>query len=160
MGVNINKLLTIAGPALSAEAPVVSNALVDTARTLGRELLALLQHRNGFYAFEGALHVLPAGSISSPQNLAEWNSPDVWRSAYGDQAEGLVFWAEDTFGCQFALSDDGVYRFDPETGERERVAETLEACAGRILSDYDAETRCGPRHAASRGDSTTDSRPA
>jgi hypothetical protein len=145
MGRNINQLLTIAGPALSSDAATGADAL-DAAGVRSRELLDLLRERNGFYAFEGALHVLPAAKSPSPQNLVEWNSFDLWRGPYGDSAEGLIFWAEDAFGCQFALNDDGVYRFDPETGGRERVADTLEDWAGKLLSDYSVETGYSVAH--------------
>jgi hypothetical protein len=140
MGAKIDKLLHAAGPALSTEKPFLDTHLMTMAGSLGHELVAMLHARNGFYAFESALHVLPAASSPSPQNLENWNRPDTWRISYGDQTEGLLFWAEDVFGCQFALNDGGVYRFDPETGEHEWLTPTLEAWSDMLLSNYKVET--------------------
>jgi hypothetical protein len=49
-----------------------------------------------------------------------------------------VFFAEDVFGVQFVLRDNGVFTFDPETGNLEWMATDLEDWAGRILGDFAA----------------------
>jgi hypothetical protein len=74
--------------------------------------------------------------------LEEWNSQTLWRSAYGDLTNGLLFFAEDIFGDQFCLTGaaSGVFRFDAERGETESIADSLEGWADRILSDYRVET--------------------
>lgn len=70
----------------------------------------LLQHRNGFYAFNGLLHVL--GACTSPPNhsLLTWNDPTGWRSAWGVTLEGLVFFAQNAFGDQFGYRAGKIVR--------------------------------------------------
>lgn len=111
----IAKLISIAGEALA------TTDLPDTtdgswSSPLEREVLAMLRVRNGFFAFEGALHVLPAGGQPGVMTLEEWNSSHLWSHEYGDLADGLFFFAEDAFGNQFCLREDRVCLFDAETG--------------------------------------------
>lgn len=110
---------------------------------LGRELFQMLAFKNGFYAFEQALHVFPLGSdITGTMTLEEWNSSTLWRSAYDDLTEGLLFFAEDIFGDQFCVStrEPGVFRFDAERGETAAVAVSIDEWSGQILSNYRVET--------------------
>ncbi|HLN16782.1 MAG TPA: hypothetical protein VK277_08540 [Acidimicrobiales bacterium] len=65
-----------------------------------------------------------------------WNDQDLWRSSYDGMADGLLFFAEDIFGGQFAFCSEGVVSFDPETGDVERIATDLESWADRVLADY------------------------
>ncbi|MCC5953162.1 MAG: SMI1/KNR4 family protein [Acidimicrobiia bacterium] len=99
----------------------------------------MLDHMNGFYAFESALHVFPSGT-SDRMSLELWNAPDLWRRDYDVLTAGLVFFAEDVFGGQFALSDDGVGVFDPETGDVEAIAPDLSSWAAVVMGDYDLLT--------------------
>ena len=98
------------------------------------EMLAV---RNGFYAFEGALHVFPSASYHVEIGIEEWNSEELWRGEYKGLADGLLFFAEDVLGCQFAINGDGVQTFNIETGSSEKMAEDLESWADAILADYD-----------------------
>jgi hypothetical protein len=101
----------------------------------------MLERKNGFYAFESALHVFPlATKPLCGMSLAEWNSDSLWRSDYGDLTVGLLFFAEDTFQNQFCLSASGVLRFNAETGGSKPVAGSFEQWADGILRDYDRET--------------------
>ncbi len=95
----------------------------------------MLTARNGFYAFEAALHVFPFGEAAPEIDLEAWNSPKLWRDAYGDLAVDGHFFAEDVFGNQFQLRGDGVWSFDAETGEGDRVAADVEAWARLMLED-------------------------
>jgi hypothetical protein len=101
--------------------------------------MPLLERRNGFTAFEGALHLFSdrpdAGSA-----LVSWNAAPLWRDAYGDLAGDAVFFAEDAFGNQFCLQGGGVELFDAETGAFERLADDLEGWAQLILAEYDLRT--------------------
>ena len=101
------------------------------------EVLAMLRLRNGFFAFEGALHVLPAGGQPEVMTLEEWNSSHLWRHEYGDLADGMFFFAEDAFGNQFCLRDDRICLFDAETGQAEVIGSNIEDWAGQVLSDYE-----------------------
>ena len=107
------------------------------------ELAALLQQRNGFYAFESALHVFPSQSKANSEqrkSLQWWNAAETWRGHFGGNASGLVFFAEDALGTQFALADRAVLRFDPETGETEPLADGIEQWAEDLMKDFSAMT--------------------
>jgi hypothetical protein len=136
---NIDKLLSIASAALASE-PVAKPELLRP-YSLGTELFRMLQRKNGFYAFESAPHVLPLTG-DSETGLEAWNAGPLWRDAYEDLAEGLLFFAEDILQDQFCLSlrNDGVLRFCAETGQHEHLANSLEERAGVVLSDYRRET--------------------
>ena len=103
-------------------------------------LLKLLGLKNGFYAFESALHVLSCDGNSQEYDVVRWNSADLWRNEYADMAEGCVFFAEDVFGNQFCLRGRQVFTFDAETGALELVTDGMDAWAERILTDYDLWT--------------------
>jgi hypothetical protein len=109
---------------------------------LGQQLFGLLKSRNGFYAFEQALHVFPVSCSGLPvdYDLETWNSPGLWRGEYADLAEGLLFFAEDIFQDQFCLSAAGVLRFKAETGRAEVMGDSVEHWARRVLSRHREET--------------------
>ncbi|MBD8527242.1 SMI1/KNR4 family protein [Pseudomarimonas arenosa] len=102
-------------------------------------VLPLLQRRNGFLAFESALQVFGVDQ-GAPFDFVSWNRADGWRANYGELGAGLDFFAQDIFGGQYAVEESHIIKFDPETGERSRVAESMEGWAELILSDYDYET--------------------
>jgi hypothetical protein len=136
---SVEKLLSISSEPLAQSPPIKYKLLED--QPLGLGLLRMLERKNGFYAFESALHVFPL--TSEPVNgasLAEWNSDGFWRSNYGDLTSGLLFFAENIFQDQFCLSTSGVLRFHAETGGTKLMANSLESWAGIILRDYDHET--------------------
>jgi hypothetical protein len=131
------KLLSVSSDALAAK-PGAAPTLLE-AYPLGTELFRMLTQKNGFYAFESALHVFPISSVDC-MSLEEWNSDSLWRDGYRDLADGLLFFAEDAFQDQFCLSANGVVRFFAETGETTVVANSIEDWAKRILQDYGQET--------------------
>jgi hypothetical protein len=136
----VSELLEIGGPPLSAVAAHIPSPLLDRAGLRGGELLRLLRSKNGFYAFESALHVIPAGGPSASTDLVEWNGGRLWRAEYGDLAENCLFFAEDVFGNQFCIEDGKMQLFDAETADREVVAEDLRGWAARILEEYETMT--------------------
>lgn len=105
-------------------------------------LLPLLARRNGFYAFDGALHVFPLGAPDDPReiDIRQWNELDLWRGAYSPNLDRAVCFAEDIFGEQFCLSDSRIVRFNPETGDLQDHSLDLEAWAERILTRCEFET--------------------
>jgi len=108
---------------------------------LGPELYGMLQQKNGFYAFESALHVFPL--TDDPETgLEAWNADSLWRNGYKDLAEGLLFFAEDILQDQFCLSkkQNGVLRFRAETGRTGSMAGSVAKWAGLILSNHRKET--------------------
>ena len=140
MGPNLAKLLEISGPAICGEIPQLRWDSNANTGEIGRHLSELLIKRNGFYAFEGALHLIHSGCQISQPDLEKWNADDCWKGRYEGAADGYVFFAEDIFGEQFALCNDRVHRFDPETARVEEVADDLEGWASRILEHSDYET--------------------
>jgi hypothetical protein len=104
------------------------------------ELRDVLERKNGFYAFESALHFFPSGETVGQCTLEEWNSHDLWRRQYGSLADHHLFFAEDLFGGQFSIKGGMVFTFDPETGDSEPFADQLDAWADALLADYDVLT--------------------
>ena len=136
---HIEKLLSIGSEALDSKPSASPKVLREYA--LGEELFHMLEQKNGFYAFEYALHVFPL--TSDPETgLEGWNAESLWRNGYEDLAEGLLFFAEDILQDQFCLSkkQSGVHRFHAETGQTTFMAESVEEWAGVILSNYRTET--------------------
>lgn len=125
---SVERLLDIASP------PLVGGAVSAQAdRSLGQDHFDLLAERNGFYAFESALLVRPVGG---QLDVLAWNDESGWRAAYGELAQGLFFFAEDVFGGQFAVASHRIVTFDPETGETEDLAGSIEEWAQKLLDDY------------------------
>jgi hypothetical protein len=135
----VEKFLSISSDGLAPPPP--SNLGMLKGYPLAPELLRMLQRKNGFYAFESALHVFPITTdLSAGMNLEQWNSDSLWRQDYRDLAAGLLFFAEDLFQDQFCLSSNGVLRFTAETGQSKSVADSLEEWADILLRDYEYET--------------------
>lgn len=130
----IDRLLSLAGPPLGSALKAHPRA----AEPLVGELIQLILARvNGFYAFESSLHVFPVSDADRVQTVDTWNSPGLWRDRYQGMSDGLLFFAEDAFGVQFALRHDGIFTFDPETGEASRVAESLADWAAKIVEEFE-----------------------
>lgn len=133
MGPQLERLLA------EASAPIGPTSLsIRDLSGVPNDLATLLATRNGFLAFESALHLYPLTSGASHSiSLGLWNSDELWRGLYGVMTDGLLFFAEDAFGGQFALGPNGVSTFDPETGEIAHMADSLESWAGRVLDDFE-----------------------
>jgi hypothetical protein len=135
----IDRLLEASSDPL-AEAPRVSPPILDPYK-LGSELLYLLRRKNGFYAFDSALHVFPVASANG-MSLEEWNAGSLWRDSYKEMSDGLLFFAEDILQDQFCLSltADAVLRFSAETGETAFMAKSIEEWADLVVGNYRYET--------------------
>jgi hypothetical protein len=140
MTTRIAELAAIAAPPIRSSPPAREGMVHQFGDADGETLLSLLQLKNGFYAFEAALHVLSDKGASGDFGLFSWNSYDLWRREYQGMADPGLFFAEDVFGSQFCLREGRVFSFDPETGSFERIAESLEDWAGVILKDYELWT--------------------
>ncbi|QZL04193.1 DUF2625 family protein [Streptomyces sp. BHT-5-2] len=102
------------------------------------ELAALLTRHNGLTAFNAGLQIFRAGAEGLGPDLQTWNDPQTWKHTYQGLADGLLCFAQDLFGTQFALDSEGhVVRFDPETAERTILGDSLEQWAQWLLSDPD-----------------------
>jgi len=112
--------------------------------TMSQALLRSDSHRemvrlhDGLIAFEGGLRCFGATTQRLP-SLTEWNRPQGWRLAYQSLADGLLVFAEDAFGNQFAFEADRIVRFVAETAEREFMADSLEEWLEILMRDPDEE---------------------
>lgn len=140
MKTGVDRLLAIAGPRLAPGPALLTVPPSCRAKGLVAELLDLLNARNGFYCFEGALHVFPTLSHGGHTGLEAWNGTELWRYEYGGLVEGMLFFAEDVFGNQFTLSDDAVCTFDAETAEVEQIAGSVADWIGQVLDDFELLT--------------------
>jgi hypothetical protein len=134
--VNIAKLASIGTAALRAERPDLVRLERTFGRSASRAIAAVLGTKNGFYAFEGALHVLPDIADPPERGLYDWNEATLWRADYEGMAQAAVFFAEDAFGTQFCVQDGVIATFNPETGAFERMAQDADEWAAKILGDY------------------------
>jgi hypothetical protein len=126
-----NKLLDIASEALGAAVAFNPKPGVQG------QWLDLMSARNGFYAFEGALLVRPA--IQGCMGVSDakfWNSADGWKSHYICGTHGLFMFAEDVFGEQYGYTNDGIYKFDPESGDTEQIATTFVEWSTLMTDEY------------------------
>jgi hypothetical protein len=96
----------------------------------------LLERMNGGYFFERSLHVFGACADPPWHSLSAWNAPGLWRDAYGEAAQGLVCFAEDAFGDQYAYSGMGgeVVCFEAELGRVVSVAPHFVAWLEELLA--------------------------
>lgn len=135
----IEKLLLISSEALANSKPFPTG-LFESYGRIGRQLLSMLQLKNGYYAFESALHVFPACSDQDIINLEQWNSNTLWKDAYGGLVDGYLFFAEDVFGQQFGILDNAIHFVDTETGQSEEFAGDFEEWASKMLDEYEVHT--------------------
>ncbi|OXM66245.1 MULTISPECIES: SMI1/KNR4 family protein [Amycolatopsis] len=114
-----------------AKGPLGSPVEVELGGGVSRELAGLLSRLNGFALFDYGVQVFHAGPRGLGPELAAWNAVDTWKDTYGGLADGLLCFAQDLFGVQFAIEDDRrVVAFDPETGERTALGTGLDSWAG------------------------------
>lgn len=126
----IVSLLSHGGPALARPANAARSGFDVPA-----SLRSMYQERNGFLAFDQALHVLPLGVGELPISVGYWNA-SAWRHLYDLDLSGHWFFAQDAFGNQFSIYDNGsVFLFDPEAGEFEAIAPSVEAWAALIMDE-------------------------
>lgn len=121
------------GPLCLSSDPARIQTTLEERGALGSELASLLMRRDGFYSHESALLVRPFQFAGDPLGIVEWNDRRRWCEYPG--VDEFLFFAEDVFGHPFALTKDGVVTLDLETGEVERIADSLEAWAALIDQD-------------------------
>lgn len=135
MTMHVDRLLSISSDPIASCLPKRVQLLRGFDSTILDELYQMLAKRNGFYAFESALHVFPAAS-GSGVDLARWNSNAAWRNCYSASIRDCLFFAEDVFGGQFCLREESVCTFDPETETVEILADSVEEWARLVLLDH------------------------
>ena len=120
--------------------PSNERGAVITAGSLGQQLLAMLKVKNGFFAFESALHVFPVNQpIDDEVELVEWNSPSVWKDAFSKDLTHTFCFAENLFGEQFCIVEKSICRFDPETTELVPLADSIEDWACLMIAERDKQ---------------------
>lgn len=137
---NMNELLFHASVGLNQSTPVLSERVSLLAGNILDELLALLTKKNGFFAFESALHVFSSHACSSDIGLERWNDDMLWRNEYEDLVGECLFFAENIFGDQFCIKNNKIFIFDSETGSLEHLSNDLCGWARRVISDYNVLT--------------------
>lgn len=133
------KLLSLCSDGL-APAPQEMHFTTTANPALVEELRQLLTAKNGCYGFVSALHIFPWQATESEPGLQRWNQPELWIEAYQDMARDALFFAQDIFGVQFCLRQEGVFSFEPETGEFSWLAASLEHWSALILEEYSVLT--------------------
>ena len=125
----------LVGRGRSPFGPSVRVQLSSTTGPRG-ELAALLARANGFSVFDTGIQVFRAGPEGLGPALETWNDPATWKDSYGGTADGLLCFAADLFGGQFAIDDEQqVVQFDPETADRTVIGRSLEAWAAWVWED-------------------------
>lgn len=133
------KLLSLCSDSLAA-APQDMLFTTTADPALVEELRQLLTFKNGCYGFVSALHIFPWQETENEPGLQQWNQPELWIEAFQDMARDALFFAEDIFGVQFCLRENGVFSFEPETGEFTWLAASLEHWCALILEEYSVLT--------------------
>lgn len=131
----LERLLNIASDAIM---PALGTT--ETRSALGYLIDYILSERNGFYAFESALLVRPLSSQSLPVGVVEWNDAAGWKKRFQTDLSAEMFFAEDVFGEQFSLREEGIFKFNPETGAVEYFAKTLEDWAETVCEGFGMHT--------------------
>ncbi len=136
----IEQLLSMGTPATGSEEVLIHLEDFPSYGRLGKELLAMLTSKNGFYAFESALQIFPAAYYTQEMTLGRWNSHGLWRFEYESIADSKLFFAQEAFGNQFCIFQDQIWFFDAETGDLEFMADSMESWAEKILTDHGMKT--------------------
>lgn len=128
----IEKLCALGGPSLSEK------VVLPEATQLTVPAADLLNVKNGFLAFESALHVYACSARERYDDIIQRNSTFSPLIRYG--ISGTCF-AEDIFGFQYFIDISGpVLMLDLESGVVDFVAEDLEGWAKYVLSDIELST--------------------
>lgn len=136
----LEKLISIGSEPLGSVLPDCTPEIATAFGQLGEEWGELLKIKNGFYAFETALHVFPSLRICPPISVEQWNDARSWRTEYRGLADGALFFGEDAFANQFCIRKGSICFFEAETGEYRELAKSFENWAATILDDYEFQT--------------------
>lgn len=126
---NLKKLLEISSKPILEDYHIEMN--IGKGCKIANELKEILEVKNGFYAFEGALHFFSS---------KEHKNYNIWKKSYKGLADDIFCFGEDAFGNQFSIKDDSIYFFDAETAETEFIANNFEEWAKLILDNYNFHT--------------------
>jgi len=134
------KLISIGSNALDVENDGIDFSKIAHFGKLKDEFEEFYELKNGFYAFEMALHIFPVSNREDILTIQKWNSKNLWRKGYHDLEEDICFFAEDLFGFQFCIKDHKIFLFDGEIFKFELFADSLREWAEKILGNYNLYT--------------------
>jgi hypothetical protein len=140
MNASMSRLIEVSSAPLAPVTDLMRFERVLRRGSLGSELVEILSGKNGFFAFESALHVFPVTSDKSIIDIDRWNSDNLWKCEYGELTNGLFFFAEDVFGVQFCIANDSVSTFDPETGNVEFFSANVSQWCERVVKEKEEVT--------------------
>ena len=136
----LDKLLSIASDPISAATPDLGWAFdLGVSRSALAELVHVLNRKNGFFAFESALLVMPSVFDGRVRGLKDWNLSDGWIVSYDRVPKPAVFFAQDAFAGQYGITESAIIGLNPETGELTSYGTSLNEWAQILLADYDSE---------------------
>lgn len=136
---NIDRLIAISSNSICEEQSCCLDTVADF--SIRSQLLQLLCRRNGFATFESALVVFPGCDSKGVLGLSNWNFKLGWRRFYhGVISPNSICFAHDVFGGQFVISETGISKLDPESGEVTHYAASIDKWAQRLLNNYSEDT--------------------
>jgi hypothetical protein len=135
----LGKLIEIGGAPFVRGSNPVGDA-VNHLGGIGASIREILARKNGFFCFEAALRFFPSITVESSWGISEWNSPTLWKVDYRGIADDMFCFAEEIFGRQFVVHEENIAVFEPETGDLEIIASSLEEWASKMLLDYNQMT--------------------
>ena len=125
---------------------------VEILRELPGDLVRTLSDTNGLILHEGALHVRGACLTPEWHSLrAAWHGPKAFHTLYDDVRTSDVPFAQNQFGDQFLIREGVVLRLAAETGEIERLSDSLHDFFSRIRSDIEQFLNVGLGHGMQPG---------
>ncbi len=125
---------------------------VEILRELPADLVRVLSDTNGFILHNGALHVRGACLVPEWHSLrSAWRGPKAFHILYDGVRSSDVPFAQDQVGDQFLIRDGGVLRLSAETGETERLAESLQDFFSQVSSDIEGFLKVGLSHTLEPG---------
>ena len=138
----IEKLIEISSePLVTASVSIDNINIVEgISKEIINELFELLIKKNGFFAFESALLILPTERAGGIPSLQEWNEYNRWKRYYPNLKQSVLFFSQDVFACKFGITSSDIIRFDPETGEVTNHSDSLAEWVSKVLVNYDYET--------------------
>jgi hypothetical protein len=136
----LEKLISISANSICRSSPELLSHFTSALLEPLTQLQYLLKERNGFYAFESALHVFPSNCDGSIISVEKWNETNLWKASFKCDLDDIIFFAEDIFGGQFGIKGSQIVKFEPEQGETSFFAENINGWALKLISDYDYET--------------------
>lgn len=131
----VGRLIELGGAPFARELTSADDQLLHLG-PIGASIREVQAQKNGFFCFESALRFFPSTTVEFSWGTSDWNSSSLWKAAYGGIANDIFCFAEDVFGRQFVVNGEKISVFDPETGDLEIVAPSLEEWASIMLLDF------------------------